>query len=145
MHMLPNIKWCGTSLPTSFTTWFLKKIVFTVLRWKKKAYFIIFKGLLLKQFFWRWESPTSIKDSIFLKSWKKVMVLDFLYASLYHQHISHHCSVSMPPGNVRKPEVLWHFQGVENWTIGVKWVNDTFQKFRFLYRNTVLILLNPLL
>ena len=37
--------------------------------------------------------------------------------------IFNQCSASIPPENIRKPEVFWCFQGVQKWYIGWKWVN----------------------
>ena len=33
-------------------------------------------------------------------------------------------SISIPPENIRKPEVLWCFQGVSKEISGMKWVDD---------------------
>ena len=41
-----------------------------------------------------------------------------------HQPISGQCSISIPPENVRKPLVLWHFQGVKERNIGMRWVKN---------------------
>ena len=32
-------------------------------------------------------------------------------------------SISIPPRNIRKPLVFWHFQGVYKWSTGLKWVH----------------------
>ena len=38
--------------------------------------------------------------------------------------ISCHCSLSIPPENIRKPEIFWCFQGAQKENSDMKWINE---------------------
>ena len=42
-----------------------------------------------------------------------------------------HCSISIPPENVRKSEVFGYFQRVQNWNIDLKWFKENLPKTKF--------------
>ena len=54
-----------------------------------------------------------LESSYFVKPFSKAFLTHF--SSMFH---------FTPPENVRKPLVFWHFQGVEKWKMGLKWVRE---------------------
>ena len=60
-------------------------------------------------------NPSSIHFQVFLSPGVEINCL---------QPILSQCSISIPPENVRKPEVFWCFQGVHKLNIGLMLISD---------------------
>ena len=96
-----------------------------------KFYFFIFSISLFHFILFIWLGLTltinvnNLHKSTFLIFWSFRVYWKGWY---YHLSISRHWSLSIPPGNIRKPKVFWYFHGVSKETRGMKWFNNEDRK-----------------
>ena len=55
--------------------------------------------------------------------------LNVFHSGSYFQPFSCRCYFPIPPENIRKSDIFCCFQGLENETSGMKWVNELFNCF----------------